>query len=222
MKNQTLALRRDCLGDTTRLDLAVVEAHMLWPDDERARQRSIETATVQFGLSISSTFPQQILAGLLPIAAGAAPLPELQESAKKPFFHGILAGRILYGAVRGAIAAAADRSMNLVYDDIAKSIPAAQRLSRKTIENKIWPKYRPVAHFWASYVDHALAKGDSAFPCSVGRLGEFLAVAQAFRRLGETMSTPQSPTTILKHHDAVGIPAHIAVPDIILPAALSN
>ncbi|MDB5617433.1 hypothetical protein [Tardiphaga sp.] len=219
MKSQTLALRTGCLDDTSRLDLAVVEAHMLWPDDERARERSLETANVQFGVANSLNLPQYILAGLLPIAAEAAPLTELQEVAKKPFFHGLIAGRVLYGAVRGAMAAADDRSMGRIYGDIAKSIPAAQRLSRKTIENKVWPKYRPVAHFWASYVDHALAKGDTTFPCSIGRLGEFLAVAQAFRRLGETTSTPQSPTTILRHYDAVGVPANLAVPEIPIRAA---
>jgi hypothetical protein len=79
------------------------------------------------------------------------------------------------------------------------------RVSLKTFQNQIWPTFRCVAHFWAASFKVMKFDGQP-FPCHVARLHEFLADAEAYRLMGETLRTKQSPSTVLNPGETIKLP----------------
>jgi hypothetical protein len=66
-------------------------------------------------------------------------------------------------------------------------------VSRKMIENEIWPRFRSVAHLWGAVVYCRSA----AFPCRQDELERFLHIAEFMRSDGEAWRPKQSGRTLL-------------------------
>jgi hypothetical protein len=213
-------LSKDCLTRTIRFDLAVVEAMMLWPEDEKARERWLHAAMVREASALGEDLPESHARFSLQLAADTTPLKELKGIAEDRQAHGWVAGAMLHRAVERA---AVEGSVNL--GKIAQEVVQASaglrrqhgmRLSVKTINNRIWPDYRSVAHFWAAYVT-ALDEGQKAFPCSIGGLPAFLATAEAYRKAGETVQTKQGP--VMRPGESVLVPDFLTLPTLALEFA---
>ena len=213
-----LDLREDCLVAPTRWDLAVIEARMLWPHDPDIRGRFLSAVSVKIGVSTIGRIPLQEATPPTPAevrefgeAMLSAPrVEDFTEAGNKAYFHGLVAGKILYEAVgRHDIGSenpglAAIKSMLTAYFD---------RLSQKTIDDVVWPRYRSVAHFWAAHLTVSEEIGIAVFPCRTHDLAHFLATAEAYRRRGETTRSPQSPSPVLRPGEAVMIPPALALPE---------
>jgi hypothetical protein len=211
--NPILPLRADCLAGPTRLDVAVLEAVMLWPEDVEKRQRSIETSLVEFGRLHAKAMDSEGLRALLKEAADAPPLAELQEQSKPRFVQGVLAGMILRELLGLSLLAPERALMKLVLGELADGFRIAGRLnlSDKTIKNAVWPVFRPVAHLWAASVEINLELNEGAFPCRCDRLLAFLARAEAYRNLGERTRSKQSPVMLLSAKSTWRLPREISV-----------
>jgi len=88
--------------DRTRLGLNYIENVMLWPSDADQRNEATKTATAKFIQDAISAVPAARRAAdaaewldWYALAADAFPLRHLQEQAKKPFVHGVIAGELL-------------------------------------------------------------------------------------------------------------------------------
>src|ERR1700676_2702386 len=95
MSMEIIDLEADCLANPSRLDLANIEARMLWPHDPAARNQAMTTSTAEMGRQILPILSEQLVRELVPIALSATPLDAVQGSAKEPFVHGYIAGIIL-------------------------------------------------------------------------------------------------------------------------------
>ena len=104
-----LALRDGCLAAPDRLDVAVVEAQMLWPNDEGRRDLSVAAA----GFALRGR----------PAAVEA-----LRGEAKVAFVRGLQAGARVYGAVAAAIAAPEAGGGVKLAEEVAQSIARNQKL----------------------------------------------------------------------------------------------
>ncbi len=222
-----IELSDTALTAPSRLDVAAVECMMLFPDDELTRQRAFNTCLVEFSRSCSATLPREVLESLFDIAADAPRLEDIQhEVKKKRVIWGTIAGRILVEAV-GHSKLGAPFTMKAAVEVATRAFrhnshPGRSsqiiRVEPRTVANEIWPKFGPVAHYWAAWGELAL-DGKKDFPCHTDDLYEFLAFSEAYRRLGESIRlAPRSPKPILTPDLTVRLPATIesAVPKLDL------
>jgi hypothetical protein len=209
-----LTLGIGSLANATRLDLAIVEAMMLWPDDEDARAAATATATVAFYRATKPALTPEETENLIAMAADALPLGVIHNEVRRSLFvSGTIAGQILIHAI-------GKRSLDMpvTMDEAIKQAikpfhgkKSEWKFSPQTINNKVWPTYRPVAHYWAAAISRS-GKRDGAFPCELRNFAEFLAEAEAYRRLGEaTRLTTKSPKTVLLPSESVLLPPAIGV-----------
>jgi hypothetical protein len=211
MTDRILNLRPDCLDLPTRLDLSMIEATMLWPDDKskRERERAIQTSAVAGFFEISQALPKDELIALVSLAADATPLAEVHGRARVRFIDGVRAGLYLRETV-GLATLSKNRSMKQIAARVCRGLePHASSINPHTFENHVWPVYRRVAHFWAASWDLNLEQvlsGSSAFPCSLKQLATFLALAEGYRRLGERTRTRRG-TTVLPRSETITLPA---------------
>jgi hypothetical protein len=219
-----LDLRPDCLNKPSRLDLARIEVVMLWPQDETQRARALEAAAVQ---SLGEMV-EQLGADETPVAItvsdlkaltrrilGAPRLTALQQEVRRPFTRGLVAGLLLYEVVGWASLNPAIAGLGRVKAHIVKR-RIFPRVSVKTIDNIIWPSFKPVAHLWAAYQSIRLSTRDVAFPCRIRDLQEFLSTAESFRQAGERLKPKQARETILDPNKTWRPPSTIVVPAIDL------
>jgi hypothetical protein len=229
MTGETIEIRLDCLAAPLRSDLIGIESVMLWPRDIKARTEAEQAAVVAAGLEMAKglNWGSDALLELAGVAADAIPLREIHKwttvTKGGPFVQGLIAGEILFQSVSRSVINSPDASMKRIVADVSKKFSAIWLVKPKTIENKVWPEYRSVAHLWASYrhfsYERLAVKAAShgcPFPCSVANLSLFLAVAEEFRKLGETTKTKQAPTTVLRANESVGLPAGLCLPRIKL------
>ena len=97
--------------------------------------------------------------------------------------------------------------LGAVMDTVAATLTGVGgiALSRKTIDNTIWPRFRCVAHLWAAYLWGA-APGDRTFPCRLDRLADSLTVAEWFRAEGEGFRPKGSDRTVLSAAESWRMP----------------
>jgi hypothetical protein len=185
-------------ADMTRLDLSVIECTMLWPSDVRQWRRARERSIVEHFKQVGE-LNEVDKAGFFWLADQAHPLPAIQADARKPFLHGMIAGKVLHN-VLGLIACDPDNAS--LGKAIKMALPAAKQLSSSTFNctissstfnNTIWRKFRCVAHLWAAAFARAVFDDRRDFPCVVGDLPAFLADAEGYRVMGESRRTKQSP-----------------------------
>ena len=216
----TLNLQQNCLTAPIRLDLAVVEAMMLWPDNEdepdneAMRERWLNAAMTRESAIRLDGLPEPLLRSALKLASETTPIGELQKDARDRAGHGCIAGAILRIAVRESAVRRGSVNIGDIIDNVVNiSEPIRKRhkvrLSKKTIYNTSWHNYRSVAHFWAAHAASVEA-GSEAFPCPIGDLPVFLATAELFREAGEAAKTKQGP--VLRPGETVRLPAGFVLP----------
>jgi hypothetical protein len=210
--DRKLSLRPECLSSAaaTRFDLAIIEAAMLYPGtdkvDTASRMRAMRSAAVALMRDAGGALNLTVDPGLFAFAADSMPLELIQEESKKPFVHGVICGFVLAETLG---------KIQLKFDNatIGSSIRAAEktfwphwRVNEKTINNYIWPKFKPVAHLWASFWMRRKAEEDMCFPCHFESISQFLSEAEGFRVMGETMRPARSKSSILDAAKMIRLP----------------
>ena len=213
---RVLDIHQSAIDHPIRLDLAMIEAEMLWPHDDGARNRAIKAAFAQQYIAAAKAQDSMIDAESAEALHAAPRLVNINEGAEVPFRHGIVAGRILLESV---VAASIDYPTSPI-PALKRQLAAAFRndqVSESSINNTIWPRYRSVSHLWAAYLERDYTGNDVEFPCSYKQIGSFIALSEEFRRLGESLRLPKSPTTsILNAADMLRLPISIRLPELQL------
>lgn len=212
-ENPILDIRADCLTQPIRLDLAVIEVTMLWPDDIEARREALITSRVEELRPSADTLIRSELAELARQAADARPLRDIQKDYLRGdrLIRGSIAGTILRETLGRLEINHNASSMKQIVGELSDAFSKKYRLSVKTIANDVWPTFRPVAHFWAAHLDAALFFDETAFPCQMQHLSDFLARSEGYRMRGEIFRTKQSPTTVLHAAEMFRLPSHLMV-----------
>jgi hypothetical protein len=229
-----LELEPICIDDPNTRDLAAIATAMLWPNDPAARSLACDAAVSASLEEEISQVPRDILEDLASWRAGVFPLKFVHEKIKNgPFLEGYIAGKAFHDLIallliapqRASWEAAIARVTRPFYPrkDDPRPPHLTRRISSKTFHNEVWPRFRPVAHFWAATV-FAYENGESReFPCAGQDLQTYLARSEFFRREGESRrSNLRSGDTILDARETVKIPNSLDVPQIIIDFELSG
>lgn len=220
-----LDLREDCLAAPTRWDLAVIEARMLWPHDPEIRGRFLSAVSVKVGVSSIGRVPLEEPTPPTPdevrefgeAMLSAPRVEDFTAAGERAYHHGMVAGGILVEVVGASAVGRENVGLAGIKSMLAARLSRWGRLSQKTIDNSVWPRYRSVAHFWAAHILISKETDSSALPCRLRDLDLFLATADACRLRGEGIrSAPQATTPVLRQGEAVLIPPALALPEIEL------
>jgi hypothetical protein len=222
-----LDLDSRCLHQPHRLDLAIIEAVMVWPDDANARSRAIQTSKVEFlreNINYRNHWSEINEVSLFEFVAGAEPIENIHAEVKKHFVRGYASGfilretiaRIQIGAPDATIGASISK-MSEIYR--RKKDGSGWPLDKKTINNTIWPKYKPVSHFWAAAINYKLQHRSEPFPCEKSRLAQFLEEAEAWRTLGASLRTAKASGPILQGVKSITVPFSLPRGRLALMAA---
>lgn len=207
----TGAVRHDLFRHATRWDAALVEATMLWPDDEQMRWRSLAATAAALVASPTDDTPlhlpnSQVDLKRLALFLRMAPRPdEFREDAKARFVWGLSAGFRLHRAVNfaGNPAMATATQAN---KDFCDRLAGTWQIRPKTLDNQVWKKFRCVAHLWAAYRDPGRAPTFDGPLVQPAGLAVFLDLAERYRLIGESTRGKQSAGTVLKPGEAVVLP----------------
>lgn len=228
MTVEYLDLREDCLARPTRWDCAVIEARMLWPDDANTRNRYVNAVAIKLAagnidrVPLPTPTPTEVRE-LAEAMLSAPRIEDFQDEVPDAYERGMVAGDILRRAVGYQETGRENTSLGDIKGALSDLLGPAQRLSVKTIDNTVWPRYRSVAHLWAAYVHRSKETDSTAFPCRVRALPIFLAVAEAYRRRGEMIRlTAKSPSTVLQPGAALMVPLALALPEVKLIFSTKN
>ncbi len=212
-----LSLRPDVLDGPTLLDVAVLEVTMLWPDNPDKLAGALQAIEVRHLTDREQWLPAASadeMSAFVRLVQSVPRMDDLASDAQEAMRRGTVAGFILLNAV-GLIVASPERAnLSSLKKKIAEGMQKKfkRRVSEKTIDNAILPAFRPVAPYWAAWLMTWSPPG--RFPCSPADLGSFLGTAEALRRLGETLRTPQSPATILQAGAAIIPDPSIPIPRV--------
>ena len=216
-----LHLTTMCLSPATatRQHLAAIEAVMLWPDDEKLRASGFHAADAQFLLENRALLLARQDVDWLRYLADAPRIGDIHV--RDPYAHGVIAGYILHDTVGKIILGLEDASIGKSIATCSQGFWRRFRVSEKTINNVVWPRYKPVAHFWAAYFSNYLA-GDTVWPCDVSKISQFLAEAEAYREFGETLKPFKSRHGVIPPDIAVRLPFAIEKARLEFTTALST
>jgi hypothetical protein len=196
----------------SRLSVDRVGRIMLWPgsDEADARERATAFAVSQFivdavrdGWAPMPESHADLAQALDVIVRGAKFSDAVHNEAKPRYFEGVLVGymigEMLYDLNErqnaSSIGEAKRRALNKLRragSDILK-----RSFDLKRFDNAIWPRFRPVAHLWAAYIDRCHALRRHTFPCSVGDLPQFLTLAALILETGCQCKPKRSPVALL-------------------------
>lgn len=213
-----LNLRPAALVRPTRLDLAIVEALMLWPDDEAARERWLSAAIIDEGKDNIDDMPEHLLRHYTLDALNAPRLADLEPAAGKRHVDGLLAGIVLLNATIYATAAPERAALGKIRQELCDNLHGTYQVQPRTLDNR--NEYRPVAHLWAAYM-LACHHGDRTFPCLISNLAAFLATAEAIREIAEKSRAKKAPAPIMRPGEAARLPDDVtaALPAIRIEIA---
>lgn len=217
-----LDLREDCLARPARIDLAMIEARMLWPHHADMRKRYVNAVSIKLaaGNIDRVPFPTPTPIEVRELAESMLSAPRVEDftdAGKRAYTHGLVAGNILFEAVGNRDTGCENTGLGDIKSALVARLGREQHLSQKTIDNVVWPRYRSVAHLWAAHLHRSKETENTAFPCRARDLPIFLALAEAYRRRGETIrSTAKSPSTVLRPGDAVMVPRALNLPEVAL------
>jgi hypothetical protein len=212
-------LTPDLLGSKrSPLTLAIIEGWMLYPNDQKQRERTFAAAKAQHTTNEISNLAKQIgpdtpaiyhtlgdLSQMLTSIVSAPRLADIHEEVRLPYVSGIAAGLILFNVVvRSKLNPKLSGIMHRAKTEAIAALNGVLGVvvSKQTIENEIWKNYRCVAHLWAASVSTGL-NGDTAFPCRLDNIEIFLAEAEAWRREGESLKPLQSPGKVLRSFETI-------------------
>jgi hypothetical protein len=200
-----LPLKPDVAKSPNSLHLGIVAAFMIFPDDEKTRNRAIELAQAQhyFEQFQNGMFPKERIGGLIKLALRAISLDDLEEISNEPHNHGYGAGMILYNALlknqRGE-SAPKTKALKEVAAALLQgrgNLKLEQAARTSSHPNKIiWETFKPVASFWAAQIMMG-AENANEFPCDRADLPLFLKWSDEFFRIGTTTKIPHRIDTML-------------------------
>ena len=163
-------------------------------------------------LANADALSNDTMRALLNAAANAASPEETRRDVAERHRRGIYAGKILLEVVKRQRTGQAAAAKGAVMRDLTKGYLGRAATNSKVINEKVWPPFRCVSHFWATHLFYR-ERGHLAFPCALDRLPMFVAIAEDFRRIGETTkSHPKAPHTILTANEMAQLPAQLALP----------
>jgi hypothetical protein len=220
-----LDLGPDCVTQPTIVHIAAVKAVMLWPNNEAARQITMQVGVLQLGRDLMSEgkFPASEMASYADAALEVLPRAgKVMEAEGRRIDLGLRAGQILLEAVFRGRTELAGVAMGPIIGEITRSYTSRKATSSKTVNNDVWTPFRPVAHFWGTFLLTWKRNGtaDRAFPCRRDNLITFLGAADKLRCMGEQNPRVAKGQPVLRAGESVLVPACIMLPDIeIFPPA---
>ncbi len=142
-----LGLREDCLARTTRLDLAIIEARMLWPHKPDTRNRYVSAVSIKLAAEGMDRvpFPKPTPTEVRELAEAMLSAPHVEdftEAGKRAYAHGLVAGDILFEAV-GNRDAGRETALGDIKSALAARLGPAQRLSRRPSTMRCGPATGP-------------------------------------------------------------------------------
>lgn len=175
-----------------RSDLDRIAAVMFWPDDEAMRRKLNRVAWIQEAQDLirSGTFrideaDPHALTSFIEAAADAPPLAEVHEWVKPRYSEGCMVGLILCQLLHhdpARRAATLGKAKRRALDALRGK--GGRNFDIRHFENVLWPRMRPVAHLWAAWVARAVDMGETAFPCEIATLANFLSLSERMLHSG--------------------------------------
>jgi hypothetical protein len=193
---------------------------MLWPDDDKKITRFnnivqyealLNSSIIALSLESGIEFQGKQLALLLRRVSEGPRLSEVLRKNTKRFLHGLAAGLVVCEIIarrdRGDLA-----QITETMKAVAKAFSAERcKVSLKTIENSIWPRFRSVAHLWAASA--RCSGGFSVLPYPLGEVEQFLALAEWYRSAGEEWRPRKSSKgSLLIAERTWRVPSEISLP----------
>jgi hypothetical protein len=209
-----LNISRDELGPRRgRATLGYIETIMLWPTDaaQQSRARKAIGATRINNAIPDDAAEEQLthrqMREVFHFLAGSPPLADIRREARRPYCHGVAAGLVLCEILHRRDVGSRRAQLGAVMDAVAATLAGVGGfgVSRKTIDNSVWPVFRSVSHLWGAHL-WVSAGGDRAFPCRLDRLADFLTVTEWFRVEGEGFQPKQSDRTVLDPEETWRMP----------------
>jgi hypothetical protein len=116
------------------------------------------------------------------LRAQAYRMKHIQKETQERYRRGVTAGLILEAALNS-------KPRSALPSRIGKSV--------KWVENVAWPSHRCVSHLWMAHGIlnrryYALGAREIVFPCKLDHVEQFLSMAEACRRQGETFRPTRS------------------------------
>lgn len=223
----TIDLTRDELAKPTPFTLAKIEATMLWPDDTEARERFDQTVRADYAVKMwpDAEVPvdRQTIAWLI----GAPRLVDVRKRATDRYKEGCLIGHMLCelidrpaGAVPAKNLTEAKRRAAAAFREMLGTKRARWAIEPlvKMIDNHVWRRFKPSAHLWAAYIARVRrGRAGNAFPCVLGDLADFAALAALMLREGAAYKAERAPP-LLNADIAWTLPPHVIalLPEIAL------
>jgi hypothetical protein len=194
-------------------DIRLIECIMLWPKNEGERARAALAGYVDLCNGSTGNMSRETLLSLQRLTTLSDTIETIRkELPRKQFEHGMITGSVLHHLV-SLSSLGENTSIESVIAKCTTAFAKARRATnlKKNFDNKIWPHFRSVAHFWAAAYKHNVIEKRGAFPCRLIDLHEFLADAEAYRVKGESLRTPHSTNAVLRTGEAWRLPPRLSV-----------
>ncbi len=193
----TLPLTFPAQGVLAQLNHARVAATMLWPSpaDEKDREDGVDAIGKQMVINFARANPYLPMgpdgAEALEWLRNGPPSAEITKRAKRRYYEGILVGHIVLVALSHHQKTGEPLQLKDIKQNVLKHYRSLRLSSpeQRNFDNQIWPRMKPVAHFWAAHIRLGLGREGviPKFPCPVDELPEFL--IDAGKLLAETAQT---------------------------------
>lgn len=194
---------------------------MLWPDDPEYRQKVIGQSLTLRALELREALSRENAIRLVEGSVDLPAMQEIQEQAEQRHLHGSIAGSILVDCAGTRHAGLEGYTKKVVVDRLCETVSKhgtewrQAHIAPQTVYNTIWPRFGPVAHYWAAHRERARS-GDDTFPCEIGRVEMFLGEVKAWRDLGQKTKYFQSNKWILPPGFAAAVPGEDRLPTVEL------
>jgi hypothetical protein len=193
-----LEITPEMIGEKrSHLALYYISGVMLWPraQDETRREEWVRAAPV------------------MPIAV-------IEGRSEQPFIHGFQAGELLATAVQRYVTKGELKLEGLKQDMVSKQRRKAGSfkgynaldISRSSLENIVWKRYKSASHLWAAFVYAALFNHAEGFPCTLDRIRDFLGLVQFFEHVGVKIPTRGPDRPLLDIESIWRLPPGLELP----------
>jgi len=213
-----LDLRDDCIASPTPYDVAIVGGMMLWPrpEDEEVRRRALH-AVIFEQIYLQGNFPQPEMIEerrqLRDMILSVPQVTDFESNVKAGFRRGLIAGAILNDALPKQ-AGDSPRKMQPVKQTIADRFG----ISVSLIDGKIWPGYKCVAPYWATYIRRGRQSDHAPIPCARTDLGQFLIEAIDLSNQAKSQRGHHSPqAAILPPGTIIEVPKTVDFSPVLYP-----
>ncbi len=220
MEGNSIGIRAAHLSDLSVLDYDRIALVMLWPTGSDLGKRA---TAARDGMGKALAFERLFTAGVFERGAGPNERQNILELAQKipakaeftpDLKDAMLCGSIAGGIVRHVVAMATLMPEKATVTDAKKLLAATfarQYKSTKSIDNKLWPAYRPVAAYWAAWITLNETRGAvEQLPCRPDEVPLFLAIAEKYRTRAESTRLKQrGEETLLRAGETLSLPDSI-------------